>query len=101
MPASVAIFATRSAIMRAWDSDSITQGPAIRNSGLLPPRRREPKESSRVVVISERKIPQPEARDLRCSGGRVGRCAQGRGVGLGLWRDGAGRGARLLDSVFQ
>src|SRR5580704_1170370 len=29
---------------RAWASDSMTQGPAMRKTGLLPPRRREPRE---------------------------------------------------------
>src|SRR5215471_9451464 len=35
-PASAAILATRSAIIRAWASLSITHGPAIRNSGRSP-----------------------------------------------------------------
>src|SRR6516225_2896823 len=50
-PASAAIFATRSAIERACASDSITHGPAIKNSGLAPPRRRGPNVISRMVDI--------------------------------------------------
>src|SRR5216684_5388006 len=42
-PASAAILATFSAIVRACTSLSITHGPAIRNRGLLPPRRKEPR----------------------------------------------------------
>src|SRR5690348_8320655 len=34
----------------------MTQGPAIRKSGLLPPRRREPRVISRRVVMGESKI---------------------------------------------
>src|SRR5271166_683658 len=33
-------------MVRAWASDSMTQGPAIRKSGFPPPRRREPREIS-------------------------------------------------------
>jgi hypothetical protein len=43
---------------RAWASDSMTQGPAMRKRGLLPPRRREPREISREVFIDESKISQ-------------------------------------------
>src|SRR5208282_5795595 len=57
-PASDAIFATRSAIVRACASDSMTHGPAIRNSGLPPPSRSDPSAISRVVVIDELKISQ-------------------------------------------
>src|SRR5258707_518125 len=51
MPASAAIRITCSAIYRACFSLSITQGPAIRKSGLPPPRRSEPRGISRGVVI--------------------------------------------------
>src|SRR5277367_1389023 len=54
-PASAAIFATRSAILRACDSDSITQGPAIKNSGFPPPRRKVPKDISRTLFMKERR----------------------------------------------
>src|SRR5258708_29022811 len=43
---------------RAWVSDSMTQGAAMRKSGLLPPRRREPNWISRVVVIELKTISQ-------------------------------------------
>jgi len=48
-PASAAIFATFSAIIRACFSLSITHGPAIRNRGFPPPRRNAPSAISRVV----------------------------------------------------
>src|SRR6516165_1017715 len=51
MPSSAAARATRSAIMRACDSDSMTHGPAMRKSGLPPPRRRDPIAISRVRAI--------------------------------------------------
>src|SRR5882757_10040914 len=51
MLASAAILAMLSAILRACTSLSITQGPAIRKSGLLAPRRRELRVISRVVVM--------------------------------------------------
>src|ERR1700744_3792821 len=41
MPASEVILATDSAILRACDSDSMTQGPAMRKRGFFAPRRRE------------------------------------------------------------
>src|SRR6266403_2801440 len=44
-PASAAIFATRSAIIRACRSDSITHGPAINNNGALPPIWTDPSEN--------------------------------------------------------
>src|ERR1700746_3046812 len=51
-PASAAIFATRSAIIRACVSDSITHAPAIRKRD-LPPRRTGPAEISVEGVIYE------------------------------------------------
>src|SRR6266478_2645811 len=51
-PASEAIFATRSAIIRACASDSITHGPAIKKKD-LPSRRTGPTEISVVDVIYE------------------------------------------------
>src|ERR1700739_103848 len=50
--ASAAIFATRSAIIRACVSDSITQGPAIRKRD-SPPRRTGPADISVEGVIYE------------------------------------------------
>src|SRR6516225_11387191 len=50
-PASAAILETHSAIFRLCTSDSITHGPAIRNSGLPPPSRSDLKLISRVVAI--------------------------------------------------
>src|SRR5260370_12410124 len=46
---SAVILASFSAIFRAWASVSITQGPAIRKSGLPPPKRSAPSEISRVI----------------------------------------------------
>src|SRR3990167_3483901 len=40
--------ARRSAIPRAWASDSMTHGPAMRKRPLAPPRRSEPTAISRV-----------------------------------------------------
>src|ERR1700722_11742255 len=51
-PASAAIFATRSAIIRACASDSITHGPASKNRD-LPSRRSGPREISVEDVIYE------------------------------------------------
>src|ERR1700741_4694436 len=51
-PASAAIFSTRSAIIRACVSDSITHGPAIRKRD-LPPRGTDPAEISVEDVIYE------------------------------------------------
>src|SRR5271165_2267365 len=42
-PASEAILATFSAMVRACDSDSMTQGPAMRKSALPAPRRKGPR----------------------------------------------------------
>jgi len=50
-PASAAIFATFSAIIRACVSLSITHGPAIKNSGFPPPRRKEPRQISLPAVM--------------------------------------------------
>src|ERR1700693_3335618 len=43
--------ATCTAIFRACASLSMTQGPAIRNSGFAPPRRSEPTAISRVLSM--------------------------------------------------
>src|SRR5258707_1980038 len=51
MPASPAMRATCSAILRACASLSMTHGPAIRNSGFAPPRRNEPTAISRVLSM--------------------------------------------------
>src|SRR5258708_7785285 len=67
MPASAAVRATCSAILRAWASLSITQGPAIRNRGFAPPRRSEPTAISRVLSmrsIEDNTNPAPLARLL-------------------------------------
>src|ERR1700674_2728430 len=50
-PTSAAIFAIFSAIMRACASLSITQGPAIRNSGFPPPSRKLPRQISLQAVL--------------------------------------------------
>src|SRR6266850_4138834 len=50
-PASPAILASFSAIIRACVSLSITHGPAIRNSGFPPPRRKEPRQISLPAVM--------------------------------------------------
>src|ERR1700721_1149366 len=92
-PTSAAIFAMRSAMERAWASDSMTQGPATKKSGLSPPRRREPREISRVVAICQLKISQAklapsrwavsvsagvEKQSVRCRGATGGRCGVAR-----------------------
>src|SRR5450755_2218936 len=77
MLASAAIREICSAIFRAWDSDSITQGPAIRNRGLLAPRRREPSAIWRVVVmrslvkIAQRRRSKAMLEMLACFGVRT------------------------------
>src|SRR5215469_13669943 len=50
-PASAAAFATRSAIICACAADSITHGPAIKNSGAVPPSRNSPSVISCVVFM--------------------------------------------------
>src|SRR5256885_9599766 len=50
-PASDAILAIFSAMARACDSVSMTQGPAIRKRALPPPRRSLPSSISRVAFI--------------------------------------------------
>src|SRR5207253_4154992 len=51
MPASSAILATFSAITKACISLSMTHGPAIRNNGFPPPRRKEPRLISLPAVM--------------------------------------------------
>src|SRR6266404_4464397 len=53
--ASAAILAIFSAIVRACDSVSMTQGPAIRKRGLPAPRRSLPSSISRVALIGDGK----------------------------------------------
>src|SRR6516225_3407200 len=59
-PASAAIFRTRSAIIRAWDSLTITQGPAIKNSGLPAAGRTDSKEKTFgwLMGVTQDSIPE-------------------------------------------
>src|SRR5881396_2380843 len=56
-PASAATLAIFSAMARACDSVSMTQGPAIRKRGLPAPRRSLPSSISRVAFIGDGKKP--------------------------------------------
>src|ERR1700745_1510311 len=51
MSASSAILATFSAIIKACISLSMTHGPAIRNNGFPPPRRKDPRLISFPAVM--------------------------------------------------
>src|SRR5262249_25226785 len=67
--ASAAMLATLSAIIRACPSPSITHGPAMRNNGLLPPRRSEPSEISLDSGMDIKEDSIPDSTPLcRCGG---------------------------------
>src|SRR6516164_6132458 len=63
-PAWSAIRATRSAIIRVWDSLSITHGPAIKNSALPAAGRSDSKENAFdwLMKVTQDSIPEEESR---------------------------------------